>query len=188
MDTSLEECTSLLRIQREIDDMKDSIELAHQNNIKTQTQVGGFASNCQNTEQRLSNLEREATALKGYVRDLENYCISLDTVLRKHHLLVSGVPEDHGESANLAAFRVLQICFQDISATDIDYCFRIGAPPPPPAKLRVLRLDQFWSSCYVKTIKGQFSEIGAFFDRLRSMPLCLLMRIFPRLLHKGVLI
>lgn len=34
-----------------------------------------------------------------------------------------------GESVNLTAFRILQLCFQDISVADIDYCYRVGTPP-----------------------------------------------------------
>lgn len=132
MDIPLDDSTSLLRLQREIEDMKDSIELAHQNNIKTQTQVGGISTHFNDTDERLSKLEREVVSLRGYTEDLENYCISLDTILRKHHLLLNGVPEKQDESVNLSAFRVLQMCFQDINLTDLDYCYRIGTPPPPP--------------------------------------------------------
>lgn len=127
MDTDGE--LSLLHLQREIEDMKDSIEMAHENNIKTQTQVGGIALHSQKTDERLLKLEREVTSLRGYAQDLENYCIALDTIVRKHHLILNGVPEKQDESVNLAAFRVLQICFQEINLTDLDYCYRIGAPP-----------------------------------------------------------
>lgn len=39
--------------------------------------------------------------------------------------MLNGVHETQGESVNLAAFRVLQTCFQEISVADIDYCYRV---------------------------------------------------------------
>lgn len=147
MDDNSSDQLSLRGIQRELDDLKESVEYAHQNNIRTQTQVGNFVSKNQLVDDRLNALEREVTSLKRYAEDLENYCISLDQILRKHHLLLNGVQEIQGESVNLTAFRILQTCFQDISVADIDYCYRIGAPltgnqfnkKPRPILVKLLR-------------------------------------------------
>lgn len=98
MDNRDMDTLSLQELQRNLDDLKESVEYAHQNNLRTQTRVGNVVSGSQLTNQRLDRLEREVNSLKSYTRDLENYCISLDCILRKHHLLLNGVPETPGES------------------------------------------------------------------------------------------
>lgn len=130
MDLRQEDTPSVQQIQRDLDDLKESVEYAHQNNIRAQTQVGNAFSQSQLANERLDKLEREVSSLKSYTTELEDYCISLDSILRKHHLLLNGIPETPNESVGLAAFRVLQVCFQEINVSDIDYCYRVGTPPP----------------------------------------------------------
>lgn len=66
MDGATSEQISMLGLQRELDDLKESVEYAHQNNIRTQTQVGNFISQSQTVNDRLCALEREVTSLKRY--------------------------------------------------------------------------------------------------------------------------
>lgn len=113
-------------IQKDIQDLKESVNYAHQNNTQTQTQVSDFKIDINSLNTRLVKLETELSSLRNYVVDLENYCISLDSIVRKHHLLLVGVNETKGESVSLAAYRVLQVCFPEIHISDIDYCYRIG--------------------------------------------------------------
>lgn len=113
-------------IQKDIQELKDSLNYAHENNSQTQTQVSDFKSDIDLMQTRLGKLEAELTSLRKYAIELENYCISLDNIVRKHHLLLAGVCETKGESVSLAAYRVLQVCFPEIHISDIDYCYRIG--------------------------------------------------------------
>lgn len=135
-------------LQKDIQDLKDLVEHAHQTNSDTRTQVSGFVSDLKNVNERLARLEGEMNSLKRYVVDLENYCISLDGIVRKHHLLLVGVNETKSKSVNLAAYRVLQVCLPEIHITDIDYCYRIGSnvksagrgkPTPRPIVVKLLR-------------------------------------------------
>lgn len=113
-------------IQSDIQSLKESVELAHENNSRTQSQVSNFLTDFQSAKDRLTRLENELGSLKSYVGELENYCISLDTIVRKHHLILVGVVEKKDESVNLAAYKILQICCPEIQISDIDYCYRIG--------------------------------------------------------------
>lgn len=113
-------------IQKDIQELKDSLNFAHENNSQTKTEVSNFRTDIDSMQTRLVKLESELTSIRKYVVDLENYCISLDNIVRKHHLLLAGVNETKGESVSLAAYRVLQVCFPEIHISDIDYCYRIG--------------------------------------------------------------
>lgn len=113
-------------IQKDIQELKESVNFAHENNTQTRTQVMDFKTDINSLNTRLVKLETELSSLRNYVVDLENYCISLDSIVRKHHLLLVGVNETKGESVCLAAYRVLQVCFLAIHISDIDYCYRIG--------------------------------------------------------------
>lgn len=65
--------------------------------------------------------------MQEYTRVLEDYCISLDTVVRKHHLILSGVLEYKNESLAIICYRVLQVCYPAIDITDINYCYWLGS-------------------------------------------------------------
>lgn len=125
-----------LTMQKDIQDLKDSLNYAHKNNTQTQTQVRDFSADFDLLHSRFGKLEAELTSLKKYAAELENYCISLDSIVRKHHLLLAGVNETKGESVNLAAYRVLQVCFPEIHISDIDYCYRIGTQAKQTGKAK----------------------------------------------------
>lgn len=116
-------------LEREIEDMKTSIDMAHQSNRVTQEQVSSCIYDLKLAMSRINALEADMKNLKVYARELEDYCISLDTTIRNHHVLILGVTEYSDETVNLVAFRILQTCFPELDVTDIDYCYRIGFNP-----------------------------------------------------------
>lgn len=116
-------------LERELEDMKTSIDMAHQSNRVTQEQVSSCIYDLKLAVDRINALETDMKCLKTYARELEDYCISLDTTIRNHHVLITGVTEYADETVNLVAFRILQACFPEIDVTDIDYCYRIGFNP-----------------------------------------------------------
>lgn len=120
---------SLDDVKRVVQEMKHSLEVAHSDNGDIKNQVSGFEDELKFVKQRLSSLEMEMRSMRGYVSELENYCVSLDSALRKHHLIISGVTETKGESLSLIAYRILSICCISLELTDLDYSYRIGAPP-----------------------------------------------------------
>lgn len=113
----------------DIEDLKKSVEAAHEDNKELKTQVGSFETEFKDMKSRISSLESNIRSLRGYVNELENYCVSLDSALRKHHIIISGISETKGESLSLLAFRVLSVCCITLEISDIDYCYRIGSPP-----------------------------------------------------------
>lgn len=139
--------TPLLGVKRDIEDLKESLETAHGNNVETQKQLSGFIREIKIANDRLANLETEFASLRSYVNDLESYCVSIDTIMRKHHILVTNLPETQNESVNLAAFRVLSTCFPNLLMSDIDYSYRIGNNPRDrdnnvrPILVKLLRED-----------------------------------------------
>lgn len=114
-------------VLRELEELKKSIGLAHQNNQLTQTQVSGCIQELKSNNSRISDLEGEIKSMRAYLEAIEEYCVSLDIAVRKHHLMLSGVAESKDESVNLTTLRVLQTCFSALEITDIDYSYRIGA-------------------------------------------------------------
>lgn len=105
------ECNIAAEVLRELEDLKKSIGLAHQNNQLTQTQVSGCIRDLKTNNTRISDLEKEIISMRAYLEELEEYCVSLDIAVRKHHLMLSGVAESKDESVNLTTLRVLLICF-----------------------------------------------------------------------------
>lgn len=123
-----------IEMEKDIEDLKHSVEIAQADNKDLKTQVGAFETEMRIVKMRLTSLESELRSLKGYVSELENYCVSLDSALRKHHIIISGFAETKGESLSLLAFRVLSVCCISLEISDIDYCYRIGNPPSSARK------------------------------------------------------
>lgn len=115
--------------QKDIEDLKTSLEIAHQANKVTQTQVGNCIHDIRSAVSRIEILEKDLKLLRNYASELEEYCISLDTTIRNHHILISGIAECSEELINLVAFRVLQTCYAELDINDIDYAYRIGFNP-----------------------------------------------------------
>lgn len=113
-------------IVKELEDLKSSINLAHENQRVTQDQVSSCIRNQKNTDSLVTRLEKELREVQEYMRALEDYCISLDTAVRKHHLILTGLNEYKNESLAIVCYRTLQICYPAIEVTDIDYCYRLG--------------------------------------------------------------
>lgn len=118
------ETTSLTK---ELEDLKASINLAHHNHKITHEQVSGCIRRQKDTDTLVVKLQNELREMQSYTRALEDYCISLDTAVRKHHLILTGIKEFKNESLAIICFRVLQVCYPAIDVTDIDYCYRLGA-------------------------------------------------------------
>lgn len=116
-------------MKQDISDLKHSVEMAHQESVDTKAKVSEIKSDLRDAFDRIKTLEVEMRNLKGYATELENYCISLDSVIRKHHLILNGVAESKGESLTLLAFRVFKVCCPTIEIADFDYCYRIGSSP-----------------------------------------------------------
>lgn len=114
-------------ISKELEDLKASIDLAHHNNNLTQEQVSGCIRKQKDTDELVTKLQNELREIQNYTRVLEDYCISLDMAVRKHHLILTGVKEFKNESLAIICFRVLQVCYPAIDVTDIDYCYRLGS-------------------------------------------------------------
>lgn len=114
---------------RELEEMKNSLEMAHQANRVTQNQVGGCIHDLKKAIGRIDNLEKQMTNLRIYASELEEYCISLDITIRKHHILLTGVAECSDEMVNIEAYRVLHTCYPELELLDIDYSYRIGFNP-----------------------------------------------------------
>lgn len=110
----------------DFEELRKSVNLAHHNNRLTQEQVSTCITDLRKNEDRVLSLEQELRSMKAYVEELEEYCISLDVAVRKHHLIISGINEAKDESVNLSALRVLQVCFPGLEIVDIDYAYRIG--------------------------------------------------------------
>lgn len=110
----------------DFEELKKSVNLSHHNNRLTQEQVSTCITDLRKNEDRIANLERELKSVKVYVEELEEYCISLDIAVRKHHLIISGVNKAKDETVNLTAVRVLQSCFAGLEIADVDYAYRIG--------------------------------------------------------------
>lgn len=114
-------------IAKELEDLKSSINLAHENHKVTQDQVSTCIRNQKNTDTLVARLEFQLREMQDYTRALEDYCISLDTAVRKHHLILSGILEYKNESLAIICYRVLQVCYPAIDISDIDYCYRLGS-------------------------------------------------------------
>lgn len=112
---------------KELEELKKSVNLAHHNQRLTQDQVSNCIRNQKNTDSLVTRLERELREMQEYTRNLEDYCIALDTAVRKHHLILTGVHEFKNESLAIICYRVLQVCYPAIDVTDIDYCYRLGS-------------------------------------------------------------
>lgn len=105
------------------------MEMVHTDNHEIKSQVSNHETELNFVKQRVTLLEHEMRSLRGYISELENYCVSMDSTMRKHHLIISGLPETKGESLSLLAYRVLKNCCITLEITDLDYCYRMGAPP-----------------------------------------------------------
>lgn len=114
-------------IAKELEDLKSSINLAHENQKVTQDQVSSCIRNQKNTDTLVARLEFQLREMQEYTRVLEDYCISLDTAVRRHHLILTGVLEYKNESLAIICYRVLQVCYPAIDISDIDYCYRLGS-------------------------------------------------------------
>lgn len=110
----------------DIANLKKSVEVAHQDIKVTHNQVSDVIKKQNDTDKSLKTVEAELREMKEYVTELEDYCISLDMVIRKHHLIIAGVRETKDESLAIICLRILQICHPTIDVTDFDYCYRIG--------------------------------------------------------------
>lgn len=113
----------------DLDELKNSIEMAHHANRVNHTQVSDCIRDLKYAMRRIDSLELEMKNLRNYTSELEDYCISLDTTIRNHHVLISRMTEYGDEMINLVAFRILQICFAELEVSDIDYAYRIGFNP-----------------------------------------------------------
>lgn len=116
-------------LKQTVEDLKLSVEMVHTDNREIKSKVSDYETEMNSVKQRLTLLEQEMRSLRGYVSELESYCVSMDSALRKHHLIISGLPETKGESLSLLAYRVLKNCCVSLEITDLDYCYRMGAPP-----------------------------------------------------------
>lgn len=114
-------------ITKDLEDLKKSVILAHHNQRLTQDQVSTCIRNQKNTDTLVTRLENELREMQEYTRSLEDYCISLDTAVRRHHLILTEVHEFKNESLAIICYRVLQICYPALDVTDIDYCYRLGS-------------------------------------------------------------
>lgn len=121
--------------------MESSIEYLHNHIRHLETQVATCVKNDKITAAILSRLETGQKRLLNYTRTLEDYCLELDVLLRKKHLIVSGIPEDpteiksttenlEAEFDQLATHRVVLktlVQIHDIlTFDDIDCAYRIG--------------------------------------------------------------
>lgn len=105
------------------------MEMAHQANGVTQNQVSDCIKDLKFATHRIDALELEVRNIKQYASELEDYYILLDTTIRNHHILLTGVAEGSDEMVNLVAFRILEICFNELKLSDIDYAYGIGFNP-----------------------------------------------------------
>lgn len=131
--------------QNEIEALKTSLEMTDQANKVTQNQVGNCIHDIKNATSRIERLEKDMKLLRNYTAELEEYCISLDTTIHNHHILISGIAEYSDELVNLVAFRVLQTCYAELEISDIDYSYRIGFNPTKVSGGKK-KIAQSWSN------------------------------------------
>lgn len=168
-------------LKQVVQKLKDSLETAHSDNSDIINKVSGFVTEMKSVNQRLSSLECEMRYMRGYITELENYCVSLDLALRKH-LIISGVAETKNESLSLITYRILKTCCISLEITDLDYSYRIGAPPSSgkqtsgrkqhrPILVKLVREDQRRQIYQNKSALKQTQEYNRF----------ILMKIYLRL-------
>lgn len=64
-------------LSKELEDLKSSINLAHENHKVTQDQVSSCIRNQKNTDLLVARLEFQLREMQDYTRSLEDYCFYL---------------------------------------------------------------------------------------------------------------
>lgn len=63
-------------LKQDIEDLKQSVKMAHQDNVDTKKQGGNIESSLREALLRIKSLEVEMRSLKGYTTELDNYCLT----------------------------------------------------------------------------------------------------------------
>lgn len=115
----------------EINDVRESLEMAHQGINRLKEQPDHCLGQNSNFERRLSDLEKENSELKSYSEELEDYILTLDSTTRKRNLIISGLGEGNDENAEtlpLLIYNFFQPYIDTLETADIDCAYRLGQP------------------------------------------------------------
>lgn len=113
----------------EISEIKKSLDFAHKEIEKLQRHLEDCLGQNSEFERRLSALEKENEETKSYAEDLEDYILTLDSATRKRNLIISGLPEDKGETTEtlpLTVYKFVQPYVTTLELHDIDCAYRLG--------------------------------------------------------------
>lgn len=110
-------------------DIADSLEMAHAEIEKLKKYLELKFTSEASLEKRILALETEIREIKEYATELEDYILQLDSASRKKNLVITGLSESKGESADFLALRVFnffQPYVSTLDTTDIDCTYRLG--------------------------------------------------------------